>query len=67
MNRTGTHKFQAEKSFDKMDMNDGTRNVAPSYDSKSMAGRSDCLSEHYIRAKKFAALRTTNKKNNKKK
>lgn len=35
-----------------------------SQDSKSIACRSECLSEHYIRAKKFAALRT-NRKNKK--
>jgi len=30
----------------------------PSHDSRSMACQSECLSEHYIKAKKFAAFRT---------
>ena len=59
--------FQPEKSYDQMDhqpdaywRNQDSFSVhhQPSLDSKSAACRSECLSEHYIRAKKFAAFRT---------
>jgi len=60
-----TNIYQAEKSFDKMEpSNDSiSRNRKDfysqlhlkSHDSKSIAAQSECLSEHYIRAKKFAA------------
>jgi len=51
-------KYQVERSFEKMMMNhEAKSNAQPSNDSRSMTCRSECLSEHYIRAKKFAALR----------
>ena len=66
--------YMAERSFDRMIDGrpaDYTDNVSrnfdahsqaqPSYDNRSMACRSENLSEHYIKAKKFAALRSNKK------
>ena len=47
--------YQEEKSYDKLE---AWLLAAQSQDSRSIACASDNLSEHYIRAKKFAALKT---------
>ena len=51
--------YMEEKSYDKLE---NWLIAAHSQDSKSMSNATDNLSEHYIRAKKFAALKKNQNK-----